>query len=260
MNDEEIRAAYGRMATSVQPPADALDRVGARVRRRRRTRSALTAGLAVAVLAGAGGVAAATLGDDGADRRSDVRATDSASVTPTAPAAGPPSSVECSSVEALRSVVFDHAGHRTFTRLAVESGAVDQAAWVDRESETIWLLRDDGTAQVQVPWMGGGRSRWFPDGRSWCKGEGRGPAPATESVTVEVGHCWIEPVEVAGSTWDVVEEDQGGWGGGLRDDFAGTGEAWTAGDVAFYRDAGGAVLTLVPEGDPWALDRPQACR
>src|SRR5690606_35482044 len=130
VHDEEIRAAYRRMTTAAQPAADALDRVGARVRRPRRARAALTAGLAVAVLAGAGGVAAPTLGDDGPNRRTDVRATDLASVTPSAPAAAPLTSVVCPSEEALRTVVFDHAGYPTFTKLAVESGAVDQAAWV----------------------------------------------------------------------------------------------------------------------------------
>lgn len=256
MSDDQIRAAFEQAMDAVEPPADAQGRVAARVARRRRNRAILGGGLAVALVAGVGGIAWAQRDDGSPSDRSAV-ATDPPSASPSVvPVTSPPTEVTCPAGTTLRTVSFEHGGYRRFTQLVAGMDGAEGAAYVDRAAAQMWLLRADGTAYAQVPWMGGGEDRWFPDGIVECEGEEVDPVPiASEPVQFEIGHCWLAPVTIAGSSWDVIEEDQGGGGGLLPEDFAGSGQAWLAGDVALYRDAGGALLTLVPEGDPWAVTR-----
>lgn len=252
MSDEQIRAAFERLMDGVEPPVDAAARVAARARRRRRNRAVIGGGMAVALLAGFGGIAWAQRDDSGSSGDSVIAADPTKTPAPDVRVA--PTEVTCADGATPRSVSYDHAGYRRFTQLVARMGGAEGATYIDRAASTMWLLRADGTAYAMVPWMGDSSARWFPDGIVDCAGEKPEPGPVVrEQVTFEIGHCWLEPVTVDGKRWDVIEEDQGGWGGMLPDGFVGEGEAWRAGDVTLYRDDNGALLSLVPEGDPWTV-------
>lgn len=78
-------------------------------------------------------------------------------------------------------------------------------------------------------------------------------APAVAEVTLEVGHCWVEPVEFDGQTWRLRWTRQFGWGGGLPEPWQGTGVMTRlAEDRAGYVDNAGAELTFLPADDPAA--------
>jgi hypothetical protein len=163
--------------------------------------------------------------------------------------------------------MFDHSGYSSFTEMLRAEADLRGAYEVDRTMKRLLYLRDDGSVHTEVTWMGQARdgqarrSDWFPSGEAACSDSKESAGVPLDLVdparplTLEVGHCWIEPVSFDGAMWDVVEEDQFGWGGAQPDDFRGTGEAWRAGDVVTYVDASGVWLTLVPAEDPWALDR-----
>lgn len=167
---------------------------------------------------------------------------------------------------------FDYGGDPSFTALLTTWSKELGRPVVDRTNHHIWFVRDDGSAHTRLDWT---RARkpangpaWFVDGYEQCgdHAEWRSHAAASTPLQLEVGHCWIEPVEVGGRLWDVSEEDQFGWGGpvprrldlGQISTSGGTtiaGDFAVAGDVATYVDASGVRLTLVPEGDAWALER-----
>ncbi|HSV41367.1 MAG TPA: hypothetical protein VLI04_21570, partial [Nocardioidaceae bacterium] len=66
----------------------------------------------------------------------------------------------------------------------------------------------------------------------------------------------VEPVTYDGGEWDVVEEDQFGWGGGMSRDWVGIGTITPAREGTLrYVDAGGVELRLVRVGDPRAIER-----
>lgn len=165
-------------------------------------------------------------------------------------------------------VTYEYGGDPTFTRLLTNWSEELGRPWVGRERRTIWFLREDGTAHAALTWARvrqaeNGRE-WFVDGYEQCHDAAtwRGVRAEATPVELEVGHCWVEPVTVAGRTWDVIREDQFGWGGriprGIARDRSNAaiqprGSLSFAGDVAIYVDAGGRHLTLVPEGDSWGL-------
>ena len=158
-------------------------------------------------------------------------------------------------------VLYRHPGYPRFSHMLRAAAREHGFFHVDRETESIYFLRDDGTAHSISTWTDGWKPSSGdpvgPDGLSYCSDaeEWQGLKGSREPLTLEVGHCWIEPVEFAAQTWDVVHNDQFGWGGPHPRDFAGSGYAWRAGDVLVYQDHSGQWLILVPENDPWTLKR-----
>ena len=216
---------------------------------------------ALAILVGVGVGALVLAG--GGDRDPNVAEDPTTSTSPPPPG----TDISCPGGAEPQQSVFDHSGYRSFTEMLRAEADVRGAYLVDRTTERLLYLRDDGSVHTELTWMGGARdggghrSDWFPSGEAACSDAEswtRVPLDLVQParpLMLEVGHCWIEPVSFDGRMWDVVEEDQFGWGGGQPDDFRGTGQAWRAGDVVTYVDGSGEWLTLVPAGDPWALDR-----
>jgi hypothetical protein len=70
------------------------------------------------------------------------------------------------------------------------------------------------------------------------------------AMSIDVGHCWIDPVTFEGTTWWVTKRDQfGGGDAKYPDEFQATGTVtWVAKDELEYQDASGVRLALVPEG------------
>lgn len=76
-------------------------------------------------------------------------------------------------------------------------------------------------------------------------------AQATATVTLDVGHCWVEPVEFDGDRWGIPLRRQFGWGGGLPGNWQGSGEmARMSESRARYVDKGGAVIYFLPADAP----------
>lgn len=78
-------------------------------------------------------------------------------------------------------------------------------------------------------------------------------APGPRRVALQVGHCYVEPVDFAGRRWGLSFSDQFGWGGPQRypQDWTGTGVlTQVAPDRVRYTDDGGAELTLLPASVP----------
>lgn len=157
-------------------------------------------------------------------------------------------------------VNLDYGGDRTFTELLATWSSTHGRPWVDRARHSIWFLRPDGTAHTVLTFTHskprGGRA-WWVGGYQECNdaSQWKHLRAAPTAVELEVGHCWIDPVTVLGKTWDVMREDQFGWGGPAPRGFTSHGAVSAAGDVAVYTDASGTRLTLVPQDDPWALRR-----
>ena len=83
-------------------------------------------------------------------------------------------------------------------------------------------------------------------------------------VELQVGHCYVEPVDVAGRRWGLRFSDQFGWGGPqyYPRNWTGTGVVTqVAPERVRYTDDGGAQLTLLPASSP-AVARVEAvtCR
>lgn len=90
------------------------------------------------------------------------------------------------------------------------------------------------------------------------------PARALRRVELQVGHCYVEPVDFAGRRWGLRFSDQFGWGGPqyYPQDWSGTGVlTQVTPDRVRYTDDGGAGLTLLPASSP-AVARAEAipCR
>jgi len=139
-----------------------------------------------------------------------------------------------------------------------------RSAYVDIRHRTIAELSPDGSPSQILSWHEithrhpYGAPVWFVDGAVRCDAPASSVLPAsivTPGVKLDVGHCWIEPVDIDGTTWDVAAEDQFGWGGGQPKGFEGEGYAWPGGDVMLYVDKSGATLTLVHADSRWALKR-----
>lgn len=167
---------------------------------------------------------------------------------------------------------LDYGGDRSFTELLTAWTKERGRPLVDRSRRQIWFLRADGTAHTRLDWTHVRRPaadrEWFVGGLRQCPDheQWRSVAAPSAPVTLEVGHCWVEPVPVDGRVWDVVREDQFGWGGPVPEELTGahpdavgsvplTGVLSPAGDVAVYVGDAGVRLTLVPAGDRWALTR-----
>lgn len=158
---------------------------------------------------------------------------------------------------------FDPSGYATFGHLLRAESRGHGLVSVDIETRTLYFLREDGTAHTAVTWNQGWKAergeQVYPDEVRSCSDadEWRDLEPAAEElerVELELGHCWIEPVVIAGATWDVVASDQFGSGDGRRPGFVGAGRAWEAGDVLVYEDRGGRWFTMVVAGHAWTLE------
>lgn len=180
---------------------------------------------------------------------------------PTSPSPTPPppptsTEVTCPNGKPPRTGVTDPVLYDDFTDMLTGHG--DDFV-VDRSTRTIFRLRADGTIRSATTYAGDPDGPWGAERIVYCVGDngghGGGLALPGRPMTLRVGHCWIEPVAFEGESWDVVAEDQFGGGGGTPQGFVGTGSAARHGDVVSYLDASGHRLTLVPEGDPWALER-----
>ena len=77
-------------------------------------------------------------------------------------------------------------------------------------------------------------------------------------TALKVGHCWVEPVAAAGSTWLPAKRDQFGSGGMWPEDFRGVGTFTVDGDVLTYVDAGGSAVEMLRTDDP-RTDLPGGC-
>lgn len=72
-----------------------------------------------------------------------------------------------------------------------------------------------------------------------------------DTVTLVVGHCWVEPVLFDGERWGLPFEKQFGWGGGEPESWQGSGVMERLSDDRVrYSDNGGAVLTFLPAESP----------
>lgn len=255
MNDDELRASYQRLGSAVTAPVEAHCLVAGRIRQRRRRRMAGSGVLGAAAIAVVAVIAGAAIGGGGQEPGPADIGRDPSSSVPV------PNEVTCPGGDEPRRTDYDHPGYKTFTAM-LEDGSRGRGSFVvDLETERIYFLRDDGTAHTVLSWGGGPPGRWSPSGLTSCRDAAEWAAPSTVvgdepgPLSLDVGHCWIEPVQFDGRTWDVVEEDQFGWGGGEPEGFTGEGRAWPAGDVMSYVDDSGTWLTLVPGGDPWTLER-----
>lgn len=194
-----------------------------------------------------------------ADQPTDVRRQAEPSATSTArlePAVRP---TELTCADGQTQVVsFDYRGDRRFSDLLAIWTRELGRPLVDRGQSRIWFLRDDGTAHSVLDWtraagVDNGRP-WFVDGYESCRDSGRWrdvAAPATP-VDLRLGSCWIDPIRIGDQTWDFAEEELGVR---QRQPLTLRGEVRPAGDVATYTDESGRRITLVPQGDPWAVER-----
>lgn len=204
---------------------------------------------------------------------SEQRATplDRPTATVASPTAEPavPTEVTCPDGQ-VTMVDLGSAGARSFTAM-LASTALMGRPHVDRSSHRIWFLRKDGSAHSVARWHRARKAHesreWFIDSYEQCADHAgwRDVDYPSTPVELTVGHCWVDPVKVQGRTWDVMREDQFGWGGptprglaprrGIATEFVPSGELTVAGDVAIYVDDSGVRLTLVPENDRWTLKR-----
>jgi hypothetical protein len=78
-----------------------------------------------------------------------------------------------------------------------------------------------------------------------------GSTPASARVSVEINHCWVEPVSFDGEQWNVPFENQFGWGGPTPKRWQGAGIMVRAGvNEARFEDDGGATVLFRPMDDP----------
>lgn len=74
-------------------------------------------------------------------------------------------------------------------------------------------------------------------------------------VTLEVGHCFIEPLRAFGQTWGLTKTDQFGGGDAQPPGFSGEGVATVTDDGALlYVDRDGFELKFLPTSDPDVYD------
>lgn len=79
------------------------------------------------------------------------------------------------------------------------------------------------------------------------------PASGPLRVELQVGHCYVEPVDFAGRRWGLRFSDQFGWGGPQYYPANWTGAGvltQVAPNRVRYTDDGGAQLTLLPASSP----------
>lgn len=74
-------------------------------------------------------------------------------------------------------------------------------------------------------------------------------------MTLEVGHCFIEPLQAFGQSWGLTRADQFGRGDAQPRGFSGDGVATlTADGTLLYVDRDGRELTFLPTSDPDGYD------
>ena len=80
--------------------------------------------------------------------------------------------------------------------------------------------------------------------------------PSTEQeVTLEVGHCFIEPLRAFDEEWGLTRADQFGRGDAQPSGFSGDGVAsLTAEGTLLYVDQDGRELTFLPASNPDVFD------
>jgi len=79
---------------------------------------------------------------------------------------------------------------------------------------------------------------------------GSDPTSATERLTIELGHCFVEPVDFDGEQWNVPFNRQFGWGGLEPKNWKGTGVMTRVGDdEARFDDDGGATVRFLAIDD-----------
>ena len=85
---------------------------------------------------------------------------------------------------------------------------------------------------------------------------GASGAPSTEQeVTLEVGHCFIEPLRAFGAAWGLTRADQFGRGDAQPSGFSGDGVATlTVEGTLLYVDQDGRELTFLPTSNPDVYD------
>lgn len=251
---DEIQSAYDRLADADLGHPSLADGLGASLRRRRRRRAALVVAGAAVLVAGAGGiVAAATTGNEG-------RTTTPVAVDPTSPAPTTDASTSAPVLPRALECADDLRQGGTFDFLPPPSGAsaaeaAAEFAHGDRvvvEGRSAWLLRGDGSAYAQLTLIGDPGSGFQVETTMSCAGEST--MTRRTEVTLDVGHCWIEPLRVHDGNWLPLLADQRyGTGGTPPRDFTGTGDVrwWsTTHDRLEYVDARGARLDLYPASDP----------
>lgn len=260
MSDDDIRAAYDRLGEASAGHPSLGAGLAGRVRRRRRRRAALVVAGTVVLVAGAGGVVAAvTSGDD--DRTAPVAADPTAPPTTTMPlpTAGSLELVCATGEQSSLIVDFESPITDGDPAAVIAEGAARGDRYVVAGSG-IWLLRADGTAYERDQLDGSRRTGYRISGNDACGDENAGNRRT--DVTLDIGHCWIEPLDVLGRTWSPLGDEQVGYGGPMPQGLSGTGDVrwWSADhDRLEYVDAEGARLDLYPTTDP-RTDLRGACR
>lgn len=115
-----------------------------------------------------------------------------------------------------------------------------------------FVLRDDGTAHTKLSLIGDDGTGWAVGATESCSGEGP-IARRTGQVKLDIGHCYVEPLEFDGQEWALALDSQFGWGGQEPDGLSGTGTVTrgTAFDDSLdYVDDDGARLTFLSADDP----------
>ncbi len=75
--------------------------------------------------------------------------------------------------------------------------------------------------------------------------------PTTARVSVEVNHCFVEPVAFDGQVWNVPFDRQFGWGGLQPENWKGHGVMTRVSeDRARFEDDGGSTVAFRPADDP----------
>ncbi|MEJ7795382.1 MAG: hypothetical protein WKF50_07510 [Nocardioides sp.] len=91
----------------------------------------------------------------------------------------------------------------------------------------------------------------FADALAAAFESGSEPASVTERLTIELGHCFVEPVAFDGEQWNVAFDQQFGWGGLAPRNWQGTGVMTrVADDEARFDDGGGATVRFLAIDDP----------
>ncbi len=250
-NDDDLRSSYERLASAMEAPSTVPDGVPTRIRQRRRHRAWGTALAASVAIAGtATGVWALAGSPDETGEPAIGTATPSITESPLEVG---PDGLACHTDQRVSGMFFnlgprdeaqwpEDVARRFLTVAAAERFAIKELA-NGRWRAT--YFRGDGTALMFLAIHLSG-DKIYPTGIVSCPVDD----PATQTVELTIGHCWVEPFTFAGREWGLLHKDQFGGGGLAPLGTIGTGEVWIDGDVLRYRDYGGAELTFVPTTRP----------
>lgn len=166
MIDQDLRRDYERLSTALEPPRDVSTRVAGRIRQRRRRRAVgVAAAMALIAAIGVGGALAA-MGDRGGIVAGvpSERPVPSEKPEPNAP---PPEKVTCSDGADPEVTGYDHGGYPTFDELLADWQSRGEYV-IDKDKQTIFFVREDGTAWSALTWMGDDESGWYPNSFTVC--------------------------------------------------------------------------------------------